>query len=506
MNSFIDAFYGRKEQLASALIEHIQISFVSLLLAILISIPLGIFLTRKDKLAEPIIGVTAVLQTIPSLALLGLLIPLAGIGKIPAVIALTIYALLPILRNTYTGIKEVDPSLIEAAKGMGMNSRKRLSKVEIPLAFPVIMAGVRTAMVLIIGTATLAALIGAGGLGDIILLGIDRNDNGLILIGAVPAAVLAILFDLLLRLIERASSKTTIRIAGLSLAAVILIISAPLAFGWGKKDLVIAGKLGSEPEILINMYKLLIEEDTDLKVELQPGLGKTSFLFNALRSGDIDLYPEFTGTTVVSLLNEDPVSTDAKEVFEQAKNGVRDRFNFTYLEPMSYNNTYAVAVTKEAAEQFGMNTISDLTQAERQLKAGFTAEFADREDGYKGMQKLYGLNLPNVSKMEASVRYSAIKSGQLNLIDVYSTDSEIEEYRLKVLEDDKGLFPPYQGAPLLRNETLEEFPELKDILNQLSGKITDDEMRKMNYAVNSENRSAEEVAREYLEQQGLLNK
>ena len=188
MNELGEVFQERKDEILSALVEHIQISFIALFFAVLIAIPLGIYITRHKKAAEGIMGITSVIQTIPSLALLGILIPLFGIGRVPAIIALVAYALLPILRNTYTGIKEVDPSLIEAAQAMGMNSRKRLIKVEIPLAMPVIMAGIRTAMVLIVGTATLAALIGAGGLGDIILLGIDRNNTNLILLGAIPAA------------------------------------------------------------------------------------------------------------------------------------------------------------------------------------------------------------------------------------------------------------------------------------------------------------------------------
>ena len=187
--------------------EHIQISFIALFFAVIIAVPLGIYLTKRARIAESIIGVTVVLQTIPSLALLGLMIPLFGIGKVPAIIALVIYALLPILRNTYTGIKEVDPSLIEAAMAMGMNTTKRLLKVELPLAMPVMMAGIRTAMVLIIGTATLAALIGAGGLGDIILLGMDQNNMELIILGAIPAALLAILFDALLRGLQKLSFK-----------------------------------------------------------------------------------------------------------------------------------------------------------------------------------------------------------------------------------------------------------------------------------------------------------
>ncbi|HEM2463527.1 TPA: ABC transporter permease/substrate-binding protein, partial [Listeria monocytogenes] len=285
MNTLIDTFTVRKDELFTALVQHIQISFVSLFIAVLIALPLGIYLTRHKRLAEPIIQVAAIFQTIPSLALLGLLIPLVGIGIVPAIIALVIYALLPILRNTYTGIKEVDPALVEASRAMGMNKWKRLYKVQLPLAMPVIMAGIRTAMVLIIGTATLAALIGAGGLGDLILLGIDRNDNSLILLGAIPAALLAILFDFLLRFLEKASFKSTIITisAGILLTAAIIVVPY---FASDKKEITIAGKLGAEPEILINMYKLVIEDETDLKVNVKPNMGKTSFVFNALKSGD----------------------------------------------------------------------------------------------------------------------------------------------------------------------------------------------------------------------------
>lgn len=200
MNAFFQTFDSKKDELVTTIIEHIQLSFIALIIAVLIGVPLGILLTKTKKLSEIVMNIAAVLQTIPSLALLGLMIPLFGIGKVPAVIALVVYALLPILRNTYTGISEVNPSLVEAARGIGMKPGRRLTKVELPIAMPVIMAGIRTAMVLIVGTATLAALIGAGGLGDLILLGIDRNDTSLIVLGAIPAALLAIIFDLVLRL------------------------------------------------------------------------------------------------------------------------------------------------------------------------------------------------------------------------------------------------------------------------------------------------------------------
>ena len=503
MSALLQTFQERKLELLRALIEHLQISLISLFFAVMIAVPLGILLTRRERIAEFIIGTSAVMQTIPSLALLGLLIPLVGIGKVPAIIALVVYALLPILRNTYTGIRKVDASLIEAARAMGMNSFQRLWKVELPLALPIIMAGIRTAMVLIVGTATLAALIGAGGLGKLILLGIDRNDHALIVLGAVPAALLALFFDGVLRMFEsaRRSPKRVI----LAICIIMVVIATPFLWNTQKKDIVIAGKLGSEPEILIQMYKQLIEQDTDLDVELKPGLGKTAFVFEALKSGEIDIYPEFSGTALSTFVKETPKSTNRKEVYEQARQGMEKKYHMAMLKPMEYNNTYALAMPKNVAEKYNVKTISDLRNVAANVKAGFTLEFADREDGYKGMQKLYNFQIANVTTMEPKLRYSAIDSGRVTVIDAYSTDSELEQYGLQVLEDDKGLFPPYQGAPLLRKETLDKYPELEKTLNKLAGKISDEDMRKMNYEVNVNGESAEKVARQFLEKEELIH-
>ncbi|WP_320938734.1 ABC transporter permease/substrate-binding protein, partial [Lysinibacillus capsici] len=406
----IDVFQERKAQLLAALLEHIQISFIALFFAVLIAIPLGIYLTNKKKVAESIIGISAVLQTIPSLALLGLLIPLFGIGKVPAIIALVVYALLPILRNTYTGINEVDPSLKEAALAMGMNRSKRLVKVELPLAMPVMMAGIRTAMVLIVGTATLAALIGAGGLGDIILLGIDRNNTALILIGAIPAAILALIFDVALKKLESLSFKKTITTLSLISLVALGMIFFPLLSSKQQDEIVIAGKLGAEPEILINMYKLLIEQETDLTVTLKPGLGKTSFVFNALKSGSIDIYPEFTGTAISEFLKEEAINNNQEDVYLQAKEGMQKQFDMVMLSPMRYNNTYALAVSEELAESYQLQKISDLKPIEQKVKAGFTLEFNDREDGYVGIQKRYGIAFTTLATMEPKLRYQAIQS------------------------------------------------------------------------------------------------
>ncbi|WP_411954282.1 ABC transporter permease/substrate-binding protein [Alkalibacillus sp. S2W] len=505
MSELWNVFQNRQGELWQALIEHIQISLIALFFAVLIAVPLGIYLTRKGRIAEPIIGVAAVAQTVPSLALLGLFIPLFGIGKVPAVIALVLYALLPVLRNTYTGILEVDRSLIEAATAMGMNTKKRLMKVELPIALPVIMAGIRTSMVLIVGTTTIAALIGAGGLGDLILLGIDRNDTALIVLGAIPAALLALLFDRLLRKMETLSFKQSIITMIVIVLISLLFIVVPYVTGQDDDTIVIGGKLGTEPEILINMYELLIEEDTDLNVELETGLGKTSFVFNALETGSIDVYPEFTGTALSQFLDETADSNDAQVVYNQARAGLLEEYDLRFLEPMAFNNTYTLATTQEFADEYNLETISDLQSVENEIEAGFTLEFSDRQDGYLGIQDVYGLEFPDVTTMEPQLRYTAIEEGDINLMDAYATDGELRRYNLVVLEDDQNLFPPYQGAPLLRAETLDEHPELEEVLNQLGGKISGDQMREMNYQVGAEGRAAEEVAREYLVEEGLLD-
>ena len=270
MNFFSFAI-ERQSQLYQALWEHLQMSLTALLISVFIAVPLGIMLNHYRQGAEPVIGTTAVLQTIPSLALLGFLIPFIGIGTTPAIVSLTAYALMPMLRNTYTGIQEVDPALMEASRSMGMDWRQQLLRVQLPLAMPMIMAGIRTGMVLIVGTATLAALIGAGGLGDLIMLGINRANNDYILLGAIPAALLALLFDAVLRFAEKKSTGTSIKPMIIVIVIAVLIVVSPRMyqawpFGDEEEDIVIAGKLGAEPEIIINMYKILIEQDTKRRI------------------------------------------------------------------------------------------------------------------------------------------------------------------------------------------------------------------------------------------------
>lgn len=505
MSDFILTFQSRFGEWTSSLLQHLQLSLLALLTALLIAVPLGILVSNYRRLSEFMLQLAGIFQTIPSLALLGLFIPFMGIGTLPAVTALVIYALFPILQNTVTGLTQIDPDLVEAATAFGMTRWERLKKFELALAMPVIVSGIRTSAVMIIGTATLAALIGAGGLGDFILLGIDRNNPSLILIGAVSSALLAIIFNYAIKFLE----KVRLRQIMIAFAALVLALGAsysPAIFQNQKKEtVIIAGKLGPEPEILINMYKLLIEQESELQVKLKPNFGKTSFLYEALKSGDIDIYPEFTGTVTSSLLKEIPkVSNDPKEVYQVARDNIKSQDKLAFLKPMAYQNTYAIAVKREFAEENGIKTISDLKKVEDSAKVGFTLEFNDREDGNKGLQSLYGLSL-NVQTMEPALRYQALEKGDIQIIDAYSTDSEIKEYDLLILKDDKHLFPPYQGAPLLSQKTLDKHPELAKILNKLAGKISEDDMIEMNYQVKVKGKSAEETARTYLKKQSLID-
>lgn len=505
MNQIIQILNDRRGDLWVALLQHLQISLVSLLLAMLIAMPLAFWATKHKKAAEFLLQLTSILQTIPSLALLGLLIPLVGIGTVPAVIALVVYALLPIFQNTYVGLTGIDPALEEAANAFGMSRLQKLTKVELPLAMPTIISGIRTALVLIIGTATMAALIGAGGLGNFILLGIDRNNTALIIIGAVCSGLLAITLSALIKWLEHASIRTTLGVFGVCL---LFLVGSGVyqTINSQTETVTIAGKLGAEPEILINMYKELIEDgDKHVKVTLKPNFGKTTFLFSALKNDKIDIYPEFTGT-VLETLAKKPVTTTnltEKQTYQQARAILAKQDNLTLLKPMAYDNTYALAVKASFMKKHQLKTISDLANIQNQLKGGMTMEFIDRGDGFKGIKKLYQINFP-VKSMEPALRYQAIEQGKVNIVDAYSTDSELRQYHLNILKDDKHNFPIYQGAPLMRSDFAKRHPQIVASLNKLAGRITEKEMQEMNYEVNVKNADPSQVAHKYLVRHHLI--
>lgn len=368
------AFVGdHADKLLEQTLTHIGLTFVSLLVALLIGVPLGILISRRTRLAGSVLGIAGILQTVPSVALLGFLIPLLGIGVGPALVALFLYALLPIIRNTYVGITEVNASVKEAALGVGMTDKQILTKVELPLALPVIFAGIRTATVINVGVATLAAYVAAGGLGEFIFSGIALSNGSMILAGAIPAALLAIGFDFGLARLQQLSGRN-LRV---SVAAFVLLVP-----------------------FLSGFYLLPGRQD--------------------------------------------------------------------------------------------------------KLVAGFAHEFYGRADGYPGLQKTYGLTLrPRL--IDQNLMYEAIHRGQVDIVSGYSTDGRIKAFDLLVLDDNRHAFPPYAAAPVVRQATLNRYPELGPTLNLLAGKLTDSVMTALNYQADYQKQSPEAIARDFLKKTGLVS-
>lgn len=505
LNNLFDYIQQNGQDIITALGQHIEISLIAMIITIVIAIPLAIFLMNYRRAGEFFLQIASVVQTIPSLAILGLLIPFVGIGTVPAVIALVLYAIMPVYQNTYSGLTNIDPLLIEAADAMGVTRRYKLFRVQLPLAMPMIISGIRIGFVMIIGTATLAALIGGGGLGTFILVGIQSNNNSALLVGAILSAVLALLAGWIINLLTNISLKKMA--IGLGVVVVLFGGSYVVQMATTPKveEVTIAGKLGGEPEILINMYKDLIEADhKNIKVNLKRNFGGTSFLFKALQSGQIDIYPEFTGTVTQSILKDSASGKSAPAVYDLAKTGLADKYKMTYLKPMAYQNGYAIVVDQKTAQTYQLKTISDLKNHPEFL-AGFDPDFYQQPDGYPGLKKDYDLNFENVKTMEPSLKYRALANGDLQVINGYTTDPEIQEYNLVVLKDDLEFFPPYQGAPLMMTKFANDNPDIVKSLNKLAGKISTSDMQEMNYQVTVKHEKAATVAREYLVDHNLID-
>lgn len=390
MNELIVFLATQQDKLLEQTLRHTALTFLSVAMAIVVGIPLGILAARKARVAPGVLNAVGVLQTIPSIALLGFMIPLLGIGVLPAIVALMLYALLPLVRNTYTGLQGVDPHVVEAARALGMTDNQILMKVELPLAAPVILAGIRTATVINVGVATLAAYIGAGGLGEFIFGGIALNNTGMILGGAIPAALLAIALDVLLGWVQR---LVTQGVHGGS-------ASRRLHNKTLKRALIIVGAL-----ILVA--------------------------------------------------------------------------------PTAYYAYNALAPSAST------------------LRAGFTPEFMGRHDGYLGLKEVYGLDM-QVSVISDAVMYKAAAENKLDVISGYTTDGRIASYDLVALVDDKHLFPPYEAAPIVRKQTLDAHPEMRDVLNMLTNAINDSAMIGLNYEVDYLKRTPEDVAKKFLTSIHLL--
>jgi osmoprotectant transport system permease protein len=495
-------------ELATLIREHLLLVFISIVTAVIIGVPTGILLTRHRALRGPVLGVANVMQTIPSLALFGFLIPLpfiGGIGTRTALVALVLYSLLPIIRNTVTGILGVEPSVREAAVAMGMTDGQVLRQVELPLAASVIVTGIRVATVIAVGVTTIAAAVGAGGLGVYIFRGLRQYDNNLLLAGAVSAALLALGADFLLGLVERQFSFQTKRrlwiTPKLALAVFALLVALGVAFWQFTKSpaapnrVVVGSKDFTESALLAEIVAQMLEA-RGVSVERRLELGG-NLPHEALVNGTLDLYPEYTGTSFTAILRHAPI-TDPRAVYEQVKQEYADKFEVNVSPPLGFENTFAILVRGNDARQLNLKTISDAAPHTPKWRAGFGQDFMSRADGYPGFSKAYGLNFAEVREMDLSLTYIALSSRQVDLIAGNSTEGRIAQLDLVQLVDDKRYFPPYEAVYLVRHDTLARVPQLREVLERLTNAISTDEMRQLNYEIDGNKRDPKEVVRNWL--------
>ena len=505
-------------ELLQLVMQHIFLVFIAIVAAVLIGVPTGIALTRYRALRGPVLGVANVMQTIPSLALFGFLIPLpfiGGIGARTALVALVLYSLLPIIRNTVTGIIGVEPSVREAAVAMGMTDGQILRQVELPLAMGVIVTGIRVATVIAVGVTTIAAAVGAGGLGVYIFRGLRQYDNNLLLAGALSAALLSLAADFLLGLVERRfsveakhrlTSTAKVRIGLVAFAVLIIIVG--VVFWRNNKEMassaqarvVVGSKDFTESALLAEIVAQMLEA-RGVSVERRFELGG-NLPHEAMVSGTLDLYPEYTGTCFTAILHHAPIS-DPRAVYEQVKQEYANNFKVEVSRPLGFENTFAILVRGAVARQLSLKTISDAVPHAPRWRAGFGQDFMSRADGYPGFSKAYGLKFKELREMDLSLTYIALSSNQVDLIAANSTEGRIATMDLFQLQDNRHFFPPYEAVYLVRQDSLTRVPALQEVLSKLANAISTDEMRRLNFEIDGNKRDPKEVVKEWIGGKGL---
>ena len=500
--------------------EHLYIVLLSVLLSVAVGLPLGVLAYLSPSARRPILWISDLFQTIPSLALLGILMVFFGAGKVTVIVGITLYSLLPIVRNTSLGLTEVDAGLKEAARGCGMNRSQQLFSVELPQAQPMIFTGIRIAVVNAIGTAVFAAFVGGGGLGSAIYQGIRTQNYNLILLPTAVLMVIAFLFDTLMGRLEKffssrssrsARSRRVFAAAGTAALAA-LVVAGSVAFGGGDTGgtLVLYNGDYSETQLLVHMIQYLVEDKTDLTVTVKDQMSQVNN-FNELVAGSCDLMPSYDGTLLTTFLHQDTADVPAGEsLYDYVNQQGTEQYGVRLLEKLGLNNTYAIAVPESLAEQDHLTCISDLIPVSSQLIFGAEHEFFTQEGSmkYGPFTEFYGLHFKEAVSVDVGLKYTAAASGSFQVTEVYATDGLNRKAKLKVLEDDRSFFPEYNGAILVRNDIFTKFadtaPDLEAVLNELGGRFTNETMTDLTYAVDVEGRSVSDVAREFLVNQGLI--
>ncbi len=497
------------EQLAELFAElptnlggHLLLALAALGVGLLFSVPLGIAVSRRPKLGEWALGVAGVVQTIPSLALLALMVPLLGgaIGFAPAFIAMTLYSILPILANTIIGIRGVDPTLVEAARGLGMSEMQLLLRVQLPLAAPVLIGGIRTATVLVVGTATLATPVGETTLGNYIFQGLNTRDHLTTVFGCVFAALLAVVLDQLIRLLEQAARKRSATLAWVGGVGLLLVVLGGLAAPLARlvnppPNLAVVGSADyTEQHVLSEVLKGRLEH-AGFSVDQRRGMGE-SIEWMALCGSKIDAYVDYSGNIWATVMKRKDPPADPGRALQEIRNYLREKHGVVCLGGLGFENAYALAMPRRRAQELKIATIEDLRTYSAQWTIGGDMQFFGRREWIK-LRDSYGLRFQRerIKPMDPTLMYPAVVAGRVDVICVYTSDGRIKADDLLVLRDTRGAFPPYD-AILLVSPRAAERPGFLDALQPLVGAIDVETMRAANGGVDVQRRRPRQVGRE----------
>jgi len=481
--------------LGDALAQHVILAACAIGLGIAVALPLAVWASRSQTVARGALGFASLVQTIPALALLALFFPillslravfgegLPTLGFLPALLALALYALLPILRNAVTAQTNLDPGVLEAADGVGMGFWQRLRLVEAPLAAPYIMAGIRTASVWTIGAATLSTTIGQPSLGDPIFAGLQTQNWTLVLAGCIASAGLAIITDALLGTIEAGFRRRDRRLwLGGAIAVAMGVCAAFVSqadfAGDDENTVVIASKQFSEQYILAKLIGAQLQ-DAGFKVEYRDGLG-SAVVHRALTSGNIDISVDYTGTLWTNELdrNDNP-GRDA--MYDRIVEWEKETTGTRVLGRLGFENAYAFAMRRDRAEELGVRTLEDLVAVAPQLTVGGDPEFFERPE-WIAVRDAYGLRFAEQRNFSPTFMYNALDSGAADVISAYTSDGRVAADDLVILEDPLEALPSYDALLMVTPEKADN-AKLIAALRPLIGKIDVQQMREANYSV-----------------------
>ncbi len=451
------------ERLPDYLGSHVLVSITALALGLGISLPLGIIAARRPALRTGVLGIASVIQTIPGLALLTLFYPVllalaalserlfgkgfSALGFLPSVLALALYSMLPVLRNTVTGLNGINPELHDAGRALALTRGQILRLVELPIAMPVIMAGIRTSAVWVIGTATLSTPIGQTSLGNYIFAGLQTQNWVFVLFGCIAAAALALAVDQLLALMElgvKAHSRVKVAIGGVGIALVVLAALLP-GLGRASGGYVIGAKPFTEQYVLAALIQQRLAANA-LSSERRDGLG-SGVIFNALRSGEIDAYVDYSGTIWANEMHRSDIRPRS-EVLAEVGRWLKEKQGIRMLGGLGFENAYALAMPRARAEKLGISSIAGLAAHASQLSIAGDYEFFERPE-WKAIRAAYGLNFRQQRTMQSDFMYQAARAGDVDVVSAYSSDGRIAQYDLVVLGDPKQAIPPYDAILLV---------------------------------------------------------